>query len=281
MKRIILFLTLFHLTAISIYGQLKGVVKDQNGQPLVGVIIQSETGSSVTTDFDGYFEIDVPLGTNLSVSFLGYKSQNVSASSNMNIELRRKGAKPIKSTEDIPWSMFVLANGMSSYPFSPAVGLTIGMVKKGGWYLNAMMGFGTHFRPSAIDSYSNINNSDAPFFTGKNTCQTLSATIGGLARLGRAPMYWYLGAGYGYKSITYETNNKKWIAYQTKPTSDWSPMHGLAIETGFLANIKGFSLSFGYEAILGIANPVNAVSVAHEFKIGLGGMFNINRRANK
>ena len=266
---------------INMYGQLQGVVKDQSGQPLVGVIVQSGTGSSATTDFDGYFEIDVPIGTQLRVSFLGYKSQTVNASSDMTIILRRKGAKPIKEDESIPWSMFILANGMSSYPFSPAVGLTIGMVRKGGWYVNAMMGFGTHFVPDATESYFYMNNNDAPFFTGNRTCQTISVTIGGLARLGSAPVYWYLGAGYGYKSITYETNNNKWIAYQTNSTSDWSPMHGLAMETGLMANIKGFSISLGYEAIMGIANPVNAVSAAHELKIGIGGMFNINRRANK
>lgn len=275
MKKFILFFALLQFMAISMYGQLKGVVRDQNGQPLMGVIVQSETGSSATTDLDGYFEIDVPYGTKLSVSFLGYKPQNVSASSDMNIVLRRKGAKPIKEQGEIPWSMFILANGMSSYPFSPAVGLTIGMVKKGGWYINAMMGFGAHFKPDATYSYYNMNDADAPILTGKRTFQTISATVGCLARLGSAPMYWYIGAGYGYKSITYETNNEKWIAYQTGRNSDWSPMHGLAMETGFMANIHGFALSFGYEAILGIANPVNAVSVAHEVKIGIGGMFKI------
>ncbi len=280
MKKLILFFSLLFMV-INTYGQLKGVVKDQSGQPLVGVIVQSETGSSSTTDFDGYFEIDAPLGSHLSVLFLGYKSQKVTASPNMNIVLRRKGAKPAKDNELIPWSMFILANGMSSYPFSPAVGLTIGMVKKGGWYINAMMGFGTHFEPDAVESYFYMNDSDAPFFTGNRTCQTLSATIGGLVRLGNAPLYWYAGAGYGYKSITYETNNNRWIAYQTKPASDWSPVHGLAMETGLMANIKGFSVSLGYEAIMGIVNPVNEVSVAHEFKIGIGGMFNINRRASK
>lgn len=281
MKKLILFYSLLFCLAINTYGQMKGVVKDQNGQPLMGVIIQSETGTNTATDLDGYFEIDVPYGSKLNVSFLGYKPQSVSASSNMDITLRRKGAKPIKESAETPRSMFILANGMSSYPFSPAVGLTIGMVRKGGWYINAMMGFGTRFTPSATGSYSDLKNGDAPIFTGKRSCQTVSATIGGLARLGSAPMYWYIGAGYGYKSITYETNNNKWIAYQTSRTSDWSPMHGLAMETGFMANIKGFAISLGYEAIMGIGNPVNTVSVAHELKIGIGGMFNIKTRTNK
>ena len=113
------------------FGQLKGVVKDPYDQPLIGAIVQSETGASTTTDLDGYFELDVPLGTKLSISFLGYKPQSVLASSNMNIVLHRKGLKPKTGNNDLPWSMFILANGMSSYPISPAVGLTIGMVKKG------------------------------------------------------------------------------------------------------------------------------------------------------
>ena len=281
MKKLILFYSLLFCIAINAYGQMKGVVKDQNGQPLMGVIIQSETGTNTATDLDGYFEIDVPYGSKLNISFLGYKSQNVSASSNMDITLRRKGAKPIKDNQDIPWSMFILANGMSSYPFSPAVGLTIGMVRKGGWYINAMMGFGTRFEHDAAMNLSSLNSPDAPFFTGKRSCQTASATIGGLVRMGQAPVYGYLGVGYGFKSIAYETNNNKWIAFQTNSGSDWSPMNGIAMETGLIANIKGFSLSLGYEAIMGIANPVNTVSVAHELKIGIGGMFNIKTRTNK
>lgn len=263
------------------FGQLKGVVKDPYDQPLIGAIVQSETGASTTTDLDGYFELDVPLGTKLTVSFMGYKPQSVSASSNMTIVLRSKGFKPIKDNQDIPWSMFILANGMSSYPISPAIGLTIGMVKKGGWYISAMMGFGTRFERDAAMSLSSLNSPDAPFLTGKRSCQTSSVTVGGLVRMGQAPVYGYLGVGYGFKSIAYETNNNKWIAFQTNAGSDWSPMDGIAMETGLLANIKGFSLSLGYEAIMGIANPVNAVSVAHELKIGLGGMFAIKRRTNK
>ena len=271
------------LVPLVMRGQVSGVVVDTNGTPLMGVVVQDADGNiSTTTDFDGYFELGVAEGTPLSIAFLGYKNVSVSASHQMRIELRQKGAKPKmpgKEPQEIPWSVFFLANGMSSFPFSPAIGLTIGMVRKAGWYINAMTGFGFHFEDTALEDGHSwyMGEYNYPFYTGEYSKQTLSVTAGGLARLGKLPMYVYLGAGWGYKSITFETNQGKWVASVTDPGSNWSPLHSLALETGLLANIKGFALSVGYEALVGLGGPKGATA-AHEIKIGIGGMFDCNRR---
>ena len=279
-------LLLFLLVPLVMRGQITGVVVDNNGAPLMGVVVQSADGNiSTTTDFDGYFELGVAEGTPLEVAFLGYKKTSVPASNKMRIVLQQKGAKPKmpnKEPQEMPWSMFVLANGMTSFPLSPAVGVTVGMVRRGGWYVSAMTGFGFRFEDRALkNGYEGYwGSSSQPFYTGKSSKQTMSVTAGGLARLGKAPVYVYLGAGWSYKSITFQTNNGKWVAYVTEPASNWSPLHGMALETGLLANIKGFALSVGYEAMVGLGGEWNP-SAAHEIKIGLGGMFDCKGRKQK
>jgi len=286
MKKLYLLLfTIFIPFVLS--AQVSGVVVDVNDVPLMGVVIQTAEGAiSTTSDFDGYFELNVAENTPLEVAFLGYKKLSVKATKDMRIVMMNKGANPKKSNEvqqDLPWSMFIQANAMMAFPFSPAVGLTIGMVRKGGWYLNFMTGFGFHMEDGVTqnglinkDSYRTL-----PFYTGASSKQTLSLTAGGVVRLGKVPVYAYMGAGWAYKSVTLETNNGKWLAYITDPASNMSPLHSLALETGILANIKGFALSIGYEPLIGFGGQYSSASAAHEIKIGLGGMFNIKRRTGK
>ena len=281
MKRLSFFLFLT-IIPLLLCGQVTGVVVNSEGMPLVGVVVQSvDGGVSTTTDFDGYFELNVPEGTQLQVAFFGYKSDKVSGSRMTHVELYAKGAKPKRSgdEQETSWSMFVLANGMTSVPFSPAIGLTIGMVRRGGWYINAMTGFGFKM-DDAVSDHGMINGS-LPFYTSEYSKQTFSVTAGGLARLGKWPVYVYAGLGWAYKSITYETNDGKWIAYATDPASNRSPLHSLAMEAGLMANIKGFAISVGYEPMIGFGGPHSSKNAAHEIKIGLGGMFDLKRRAGK
>ena len=53
-----------------------GVVRDEVGEPVIGASVKVEgMDKGVITDLNGRFTIDVPPGSRLSVSFLGYKSQ--------------------------------------------------------------------------------------------------------------------------------------------------------------------------------------------------------------
>lgn len=284
------FLLLFFLIPLLASSQITGVVVNSDGTPLIGVVVQNADGTlSTTTDFDGYFELSVPEGTQLQVAFLGYRTVNVSATKNMRIELREKGAKPKLpgKPEDNPWSVFFLANGMTAFPLSPAVGLTIGMVKKAGWYVNFMTGFGFHFDDYALErGYEYVREGDErhyalPFYTGESSKQTLSVTFGGIARMGKAPVYMYFGLGWAYKSVTFRTNDDLWIAYISDRANNMSPFHSIALEAGLIANIKGFALSIGYEPMIGFGGPYSSKNAAHEIKIGLGGMFECKRRAQK
>lgn len=60
------------------YGPVRGTVTDENGQPIPGATVVIEGMSTGTvTDIDGSFQLDVPEGAALLVSFIGYQSQRI------------------------------------------------------------------------------------------------------------------------------------------------------------------------------------------------------------
>lgn len=57
---------------------ITGTVIDPNGEPVIGAnVIQKGTTNGTITDVDGNFTLKVPVGATLSVSFIGYKKQEV------------------------------------------------------------------------------------------------------------------------------------------------------------------------------------------------------------
>lgn len=66
----------------------KGVVKDANGEPIIGAsVVQKGTSNGSITDFDGNFSVSVEPGTTLVISYIGYNSQEVKAKADMVISL--------------------------------------------------------------------------------------------------------------------------------------------------------------------------------------------------
>ncbi len=57
---------------------VKGVVKDTDGQTVIGAsVLQKGTLNGVTTDSDGAFQLTVPSNATLQISFIGYKTVEV------------------------------------------------------------------------------------------------------------------------------------------------------------------------------------------------------------
>ncbi len=57
---------------------VKGVVRDQTGEPAIGATIQVKgTTHGTITDYDGNFAIDVPADAVLVVSYMGFKTQEI------------------------------------------------------------------------------------------------------------------------------------------------------------------------------------------------------------
>jgi len=71
---------------ITVHGTVLSATDDE---PLIGVSVvpEAKTTMGVSTDFDGNFTIAVPEGSNLHISYIGFKPQVVKAASNMTIRL--------------------------------------------------------------------------------------------------------------------------------------------------------------------------------------------------
>lgn len=57
---------------------VKGVVKDTAGEPVIGAsVVEKGTTNGIITDFDGNFELKVSSNAVLSITFVGYQSQEI------------------------------------------------------------------------------------------------------------------------------------------------------------------------------------------------------------
>ena len=67
---------------------VSGTVTDQAGLPIPGVnvLVKGTTGGT-QTDFDGKFKISAKQGEKLVFSFLGMKTQELSAASNLKVKM--------------------------------------------------------------------------------------------------------------------------------------------------------------------------------------------------
>lgn len=88
----LLFICIFLLPLI-VLGQnksIKGIVTDeQTGEPLVGVSIKVQNGSSGTsTDTNGAFKLQVPPDAVLEVSYIGYKLQTIAVGNKSEFQIR-------------------------------------------------------------------------------------------------------------------------------------------------------------------------------------------------
>lgn len=58
--------------------RISGIVRDSHNEPIAGASVSVlQTTNGTVTDMDGHFTLDVPEGSTLQISFIGYKSQNV------------------------------------------------------------------------------------------------------------------------------------------------------------------------------------------------------------
>ncbi len=68
--------------------KVTGQVKDANGEPIIGATITANGKTLGITDFDGNYSVDVPKGTQLTITYVGMLPQKVTAGSNSVITLK-------------------------------------------------------------------------------------------------------------------------------------------------------------------------------------------------
>lgn len=86
----ILLLTFFGIGTAFAQSAITGQVVDENSEPLIGATVSLHGGSTGTiTDLNGNFSINAAVGTTLTVSYLGYDTRDVKATSaNMRVIMR-------------------------------------------------------------------------------------------------------------------------------------------------------------------------------------------------
>ena len=81
--------TFFATEAFAQTINVKGVVKDEAGMPVIGanVLVKGTTNGTIT-DLDGNFQLEAREGDVIEISYIGYTAQELPASATMNITLR-------------------------------------------------------------------------------------------------------------------------------------------------------------------------------------------------
>ena len=90
-RKLTMFLALFFLGIgiMTAQTQVRGTVVDENGDPVIGATIQIKgTTQGTVTDANGKFTLSAPTSGTLLISYVGYKSQEVAVSANVNVLLQ-------------------------------------------------------------------------------------------------------------------------------------------------------------------------------------------------
>lgn len=71
-------LTLCSMVMMAQNQKISGAVADRDGIPIIGAtVVDKESKAATVTDMDGRFTLEVKKGAMLTISFIGFKSQNV------------------------------------------------------------------------------------------------------------------------------------------------------------------------------------------------------------
>ena len=91
LKHFLLFLVMAMAT-LGASAQVSGTVLDENNDPVIGasVVQQSNPKNGTATDMDGHFTLNVPAGTKIKVTYLGYEDAVLAGKAGMTIVLQLK-----------------------------------------------------------------------------------------------------------------------------------------------------------------------------------------------
>ena len=68
---------------------VKGHVKDAQGEPIIGATVRvANTQIATVTDFDGNFALKANQGADITITYVGYQEQKVKAAPNLEITLQ-------------------------------------------------------------------------------------------------------------------------------------------------------------------------------------------------
>lgn len=120
-KRLMAVLVMSVMTALEVFSQaiqVEGVVVDETGEAVIGAtVMEKGKTNGVVTDIDGRFSISVPSNGSLSVSYIGYATQDVAVNGKTNHLIT------LKSDDQVLNEVVVIGYGtMKKSDLSGAVG---------------------------------------------------------------------------------------------------------------------------------------------------------------
>lgn len=93
LRMFVLLLGLFLSVGAFAQIDVKGHVKDAQGEPIIGATVRVVgTQTATVSDFDGNFALKANQGADISVSYVGYQTQTVKAAANLDITLQEDAA---------------------------------------------------------------------------------------------------------------------------------------------------------------------------------------------
>lgn len=156
-------------------------------------------------------------------------------------------AKPVVSAPVEPQSRqknqiskktFFTVNGAYSALPQLSFGVSVGQVKRFGWFVSAMTNasFVGMQTSNTCDSQGYLEGGYLPMYNGKTASDRLSVMGGGIIRLSGS-VYARVGIGYGVSNLCWQTVDQKWYRNTEYCTQ------GLDLSAGFQAHLGGFVLS--------------------------------------
>lgn len=140
-------------------------------------------------------------------------------------------------------AFFVMANAAYSLAPQASFGLTVGSVKKLGWYASLGSNFKFGKADYECDYEGNIIGLSSEYsYSGQKSTSRFGATAGMVFRI-YDPLYAYVGGGYGFRNVFWQLENGSW----SKCTDD--SYQGIAIDAGLMLHFKGFGFSLGMQTI--------------------------------
>lgn len=118
-------------------------------------------------------------------------------------------------------------------------GLMVGFVRKNGAYLRLKSNM-NFFRPDGASDDPALTGNRRPWYTGNDQKERWAATAGYMRRLAK-PLYLYLGAGYGERTLAWESVDNGWIE---QPERSYK---GVEAEVGAIVKFGVFALSAGVQ----------------------------------
>lgn len=87
-KLFVLFVLMIPLSLFAQTKSIKGVVTDSSGEPLIGVnIVEKGTSNGTVSDLDGKFFLSVKANSKLSISYVGFRTMEISVSNRNDLKI--------------------------------------------------------------------------------------------------------------------------------------------------------------------------------------------------